>query len=57
VLLSACNILYCETLVTFERTLQAIRQEAPGEHRIEVFLADGEHRDLDEGDAVVVAVQ
>jgi hypothetical protein len=29
----------------------------PGEHRIEVRLADGEHRDLEEGDAITVFVQ
>lgn len=29
----------------------------PGEHRIEVLLADGEHRDLEEGDAITVVVQ
>jgi hypothetical protein len=29
----------------------------PGEHSIEVLLADGEHRDLEEGDAIRVVVR
>jgi hypothetical protein len=29
----------------------------PGEHRIEALLADGEHRDLEEGDTITVVVR
>jgi hypothetical protein len=36
---------------------QLLRGLQPGEHKIEVFLADGEHRDLEEGDAVRVVVK
>jgi hypothetical protein len=36
---------------------QVLRGLAAGEHKIEVFLADGEHRDLEQGDAVRVVVK
>jgi hypothetical protein len=36
---------------------EKLRGLAAGEHKIEVFLADGEHRDLEQGDAVRVVVK
>jgi hypothetical protein len=45
------------SMIIDDRLNEVLYGLEPGEHRIEVFLADGEHRDLEEGDAVVVAVQ
>ena len=45
------------SMIVDDRLNEVLYGLAPGEHRIEVLLADGEHRDLEEGDAVVVAVQ
>jgi hypothetical protein len=44
-------------MIIDDRLNEVLYGLAPGEHRIEVLLADGEHRDLEEGDAVAVAVQ
>ena len=45
------------SMIIDDRLNEVLYGLAPGEHLIEVRLADGEHRDLEEGDAVVVAVQ
>jgi hypothetical protein len=36
---------------------QVLRDLPPGEHTIEVLMADGEHHDLEQGDAVRVVVR
>jgi hypothetical protein len=45
------------SMIIDDRLNEVLYGLAPGEHLIEVRLADGEHRDLEEGDAVVVAIQ
>jgi len=45
------------SMIMVDSLRQALYGLEPGEHRIEVLLADGEHRDLEEGDAITVVVK
>lgn len=45
------------SMIMDDRLNEVLYGLAPGEHRIEVRLADGEHRDLEEGDEIIVFVQ
>ncbi|MCI0649478.1 MAG: DUF6130 family protein, partial [Chloroflexi bacterium] len=40
-----------------EDTSDVLRSLEPGEHEIEVILANGEHQDLEEGDTVTIVVE
>jgi hypothetical protein len=44
-------------MIVDDRLKEVLYGLQPGEHRIEVLMADGEHRDLEEGDAITVVVQ
>ena len=45
------------SMIMVDTLKQALYGLQPGEHRIEVLLADGEHRDLEEGDTITVVVR
>jgi len=45
------------SMIMDDRLNEVLHGLQPGEHRIEVLLADGEHRDLEEGDAITVVVR
>jgi hypothetical protein len=45
------------SMIMEDRLKEVLYSLEPGEHRIEAFLANGEHRDMEEGDAIAVIVQ
>jgi hypothetical protein len=45
------------SMIMEDRLKEVLYGLEPGEHRIEAFLANGEHRDMEEGDAIAVIVQ
>jgi hypothetical protein len=45
------------SMVTGGDTGEIIRGLEPGEHEIEVLLANGEHQDLQDGDAITITVE
>jgi hypothetical protein len=46
-----------QVCVMTDSLVEVLHGLKPGGHKIEVFLADGEHRDLEQGDAIRVVVR